>query len=267
MSTEAPITRKRFGQHFLHDPAVVSRIVDVFNPQTDQHIVEIGPGLGVLTRELVARIDQTIDVVELDRDLAARLRNDSLLASRLNVHQADALKFDFDSLHTDSALGLRIIGNLPYMISTPLLFRFTALPRVTDMLFMLQKEVVERIVAQPDSRTYGRLGIMLSAWFDAQHMFDVGAGAFKPPPKVNSAIVHLRPREGGPLDVGDPKIYADLVRQAFSARRKTLRNALTGLIDANSLQSLDIDPSRRPQTLTDQEFACIARFIVSTRVK
>jgi len=266
VGTETHVTRKRFGQHFLHDPAIVSRIVDVFAPQSDQRIIEIGPGLGVLTRELVMRLGSGLDVIEIDRDLADRLETDQQLREHITVHRADALRFDFETLKPDPGRTLRIVGNLPYMITTPLLFRFIEIEhRVSDMLFMLQKEVVERIVAEPGSRKYGRLGIMLSPWFDCQHVFDVGPGAFKPPPKVNSAIVHFRPRAGGPLDLGDRQLYAEVVRQAFSARRKTLKNALAGLVDGAVLAALDIDPGLRPESLYDRDFARIAKALAADR--
>lgn len=264
MANRTGVVRKRFGQHFLHDQAVVKRIVDAFNPKSDQSIVEIGPGQGVLTRELIARTEQTIDVVEIDRDLIEHLQADRLLASRINIHSSDALKFDFNTLMPASGDGLRVIGNLPYMITTPLLFHLIASDaKFNDMLFMLQKEVVDRIVAKPGTREYGRLSIMLSPWFDCEHVFDVGAGAFKPPPKVKSAIVSMRPRQAGPLDLGDAGLYAEIVRRAFSARRKTLRNGLRGLVDAEFLKSIDIDPGLRPEMLTDQDFASIARQLKS----
>lgn len=256
--------RKRFGQHFLHDQAVVSRIVDVFNPKSDEAIVEIGPGQGVLTRALVARTEQIIEVVEIDRDLIEHLRADKALANRINIHSSDALKFDFNTLMPASGGGLRVIGNLPYMITTPLLFHLIAsTAKFNDMLFMLQKEVVDRIVARPGTREYGRLSIMLSPWFDCEHVFDVGAGAFKPPPRVKSAIIGMRPRKDGPLDLGDAGLYAEVVRRAFSARRKTLRNGLRGLVDADSLQAINIDPGLRPEMLTDRDFASIARHLKS----
>lgn len=260
MATDRHVVRKRFGQHFLHDPAVVSRIVDVFAPQPGQRIVEVGPGQGVLTRELSKRLNEAFDVIEIDHDLADHLESDRILREHITVHRADALKFDFEKLNPGADRHLRIVGNLPYMITTPLLFRFIAIEHhIRDMLFMLQKEVVERIVAKPGSRQYGRLGIMLSPWFDSQHVFDVGPGAFKPPPKVNSSIIRLSPRAGGTLELGDYKLYAELVRRAFSARRKTLKNALGGLIDAAALEALDIDPKSRPETLSDKDFARIAQ--------
>ncbi len=265
MANRGAKPRKRFGQHFLHDKAVVSRIVDAFNPKPDQAIVEIGPGQGVLTRELVARTPQPIDVIEIDRDLIEQLRADPALTDRVNIHSQDALKFDFATLMPADGGALRVIGNLPYMISTPLLFHLVASDaKFHDMLFMLQKEVVDRIVAAPGTREYGRLSVMLSPWFDSEPVFDVGAGAFVPPPKVKSAIVRMRPRKDGPLDLGDSGLYAELVRRAFSARRKTLRNGLRGLIDGESLQAIDIDPGLRPEMLSDRDFAAIARHIHSS---
>lgn len=234
MSSHRP--RKRFGQHFLHDPRVLSRIVEAINPARDDFIVEIGPGQGALTSPLLETV-QRMNVIELDRDLAAKLRAPGLI-----VHEADALDFDFAQFPA----GMRIVGNLPYNISTALLFhlaRYAA--RVRDMHFMLQLEVVERMVAAPSTPQYGRLSVALQARFRMNKLFKVAAGAFRPPPKVQSAMVRLLPLET-PLRVDE-----DLLRKAFSARRKTLRNALPGV----DFAALGIDPRLRPENLSPQDYA------------
>jgi 16S rRNA (adenine1518-N6/adenine1519-N6)-dimethyltransferase len=242
--------RKRFGQHFLHDPGVVRRIVAAIAPAADDFIVEIGPGEGVLTRPLAARAGR-LEAVEIDRDLAA-----ALAAQGIKVHVADALDFDFGRL----APGARIVGNLPYNISTPLLFHLARYAeRLRDLHFMLQREVVERMVAQPSTPAYGRLSVMLQARFRMQKLFRVAAGAFRPPPRVESAVVRLVPL-AEPLDRGVER-FADVVRRAFSARRKTLRNAL-GLAPED-FAALGIDPRLRPENLSPQDYARIARRTIS----
>ena len=242
--------RKRFGQHFLHDAAVVRRIVEAVAPAADDFIVEIGPGEGVLTRPLAERAAR-LEVIEIDRDLAA-----ALAAERIKVHLADALEFDFGVLPP----GARIVGNLPYNISTPLLFHLARFAeRLRDLHFMLQREVVERMVAQPSTPAYGRLSVMLQARFDMQKLFRVAAGAFRPPPKVESAVVRLVPL-AAPLDRGTEQ-FADVVRRAFSARRKTLRNALG--LPAEAFAALGIDPRLRPENLSPQDYVRIARRTIS----
>ena len=228
--------RRRFGQHFLHDPGVLARISDAINPAADDFIVEIGPGEGALTYRLLEKVDE-LTVVELDRDLAARL-----LDPRIKVHQADALEFDFGQFPA----GMRVVGNLPYNISTPLLFHLARFAgRVRDMHFMLQREVVERMVAAPSTSAYGRLSVGLQARFGMQKLFMVAKGAFRPPPKVESAVVRMVPLER-PLVLDEA-----LLRKAFSARRKTLRNALPGI----DFAALGIDPGLRPENLSPQDYA------------
>ena len=228
--------RKRFGQHFLHDPRVLARIVDALKLADTDTVVEIGPGEGALTHLLLEKLGQ-LDVVEIDRDLAARLQ-----APGIRVHQADALEFDFGQFPR----GMRLVGNLPYNISTPLLFHLARFAqRVRDMHFMLQLEVVERMVAAPSTPAYGRLSVALQARFRMHKLFNVSKGAFRPPPKVESAVVRLLPLEA-PLAVDE-----DLLRRAFSARRKQLRNALPGI----DFAALGIDPSLRPENLSPQDYA------------
>ncbi len=228
--------RKRFGQHFLHDARVLTRIVEAIRPAPGDFIVEIGPGSGALTRPLLERVPH-LHVIEIDRDLAAALQDE-----KLTIHQADALEFDFGQFPA----GMRIVGNLPYNISTPLLFHLARhAARVRDMHFMLQLEVVERMVAAPSTPAYGRLSVALQARFRLAKLFNVARGAFQPPPKVESALVRLLPREQ-PLEIDE-----DLLRKAFSARRKTLRNALPGA----DFAAHGIDPGLRPENLSPEDYA------------
>jgi 16S rRNA (adenine1518-N6/adenine1519-N6)-dimethyltransferase len=230
--------RKRFGQHFLHDPRVLEKIVDAIQPLEEDFIVEIGPGEGVLSRLLLEKSPQ-LEVIEIDRDLAA-----DLTSRKFKVHQADALEFDYSVFPR----GVRIVGNLPYNISTPLLFHLARYAdRVRDMHFMLQLEVVERMVARHSTPEYGRLSVALQARFKMKKLFNVSKGAFKPPPKVESAVVRLEPL---PQIM---KIDEDLLRRAFSARRKTLRNALPGI----DFAALGIDPGLRPENLAPEDYARI----------
>ncbi len=232
--------RKRFGQHFLHDPRVLARIVEAIGPSRDDFLVEIGPGEGALTRPLLERASR-LEAIELDRDLAAGLAA-QFPPYRLTVHCADALEFDFGRFPA----GMRLVGNLPYNISTPLLFHLARhAQRMRDLHFMLQLEVVERMVAAPSSAAYGRLSVALQARFRMKKLFNVSKGAFRPPPKVESAIVRLEPL---------PKILEineDLLRRAFSARRKTLKNALPGI----DFAALGIDPRLRPENLSPEDYA------------
>lgn len=235
--------RKRFGQHFLVDPGVIDAIVDAVQPAADDTLVEIGPGPGAITVPIARRAGH-LHIVELDRDLAAALRSRFADSDNVSVHEADALRFDFASLGDD----LRLVGNLPYNISTPLLFHLLEQrAAIRDMHFMLQKEVVDRIAAEPDSKAYGRLTIMLGCWFEADALFDVDRLAFEPPPAVTSAVVRLRPRAS--VELHDPGTLAQLVAAAFSQRRKTLRNALRNEADPALLQSVGIDPGARPENV------------------
>ena len=248
--------KKRFGQHFLHDRGVVQRILDAFDPQPDEILVEIGPGPGALTRPLLER-GALLHVVELDRDLAAHLRAD-FAPERLVVHEADALRFDFCTLAPPGAK-LRLIGNLPYNISTPLLFHLLDQERcIHDMLFMLQKEVVDRLAATPGGKDYGRLSVMIQWRLRVEKLFDVRPGAFTPPPKVDSPVVRLVPHPQPPVQVHNANAFARVVQAAFAQRRKTLRNNLKGLLATEALEALAIDPQRRAETLTLAEFAALA---------
>lgn len=245
--------RKRFGQHFLADRHYVDRIVAAIDPQPGDAVVEIGPGLGALTRPLLERLDR-LHVVEIDRDLAAQLA-DAFQPDRVAVHVADALAFDFTALPEP----LRVVGNLPYNISTPLLFRLVEFAdRLRDLTFMLQKEVVDRMVAAPSTPEYGRLSVMLQYRFEMTKLFDVPPGAFRPPPKVDSAVVRMVPRPAADLAACDASRLAAIVTAAFGQRRKTLRNALAGLLDSDEIQHAGIDPGARGETLSVAEFVRLA---------
>lgn len=255
--------RKRFGQNFLHDPGVIERIIRAINPKPDDALVEIGPGLGALTEEMLA-INPDLQVVELDRDLIPVLMTKFFNYPNLRIHQADALKFDFGELVDDRPL--RIIGNLPYNISTPLIFHLLGHSGVVqDMHFMLQKEVVQRLAAVPGDNNYGRLGIMAQYFCRVQPLFEVGPGAFRPAPRVDSAIVRLVPHKTLPHPVKDYKLLQAVVRTAFSARRKTLRKALAGMVTVDQLNSIGINDGLRPENLGLAEYVAIADLLADSR--
>ncbi|MBY0475219.1 MAG: 16S rRNA (adenine(1518)-N(6)/adenine(1519)-N(6))-dimethyltransferase RsmA [Nitrosomonas sp.] len=248
--------RKRFGQNFLSDQYIISKIITEFYPQKDDRIIEIGPGLGALTRPLLQVIDH-LDVVEIDRDIVDRLNNE-FSHEKLTVHAADALKFDFSIFGSQ----LRIIGNLPYNISTPLLFHLSQFSgQILDMHFMLQKEVVERMVGVPGTSDYGRLSVMLQYRFDMEYVFDVPAESFRPQPKVESAIVRMTPRPASSLAAVDETLFSQVVLAAFSKRRKTLRNALQQYLIAEDFCTLDIDSGLRAENLPVEKFVAIANFL------
>lgn len=254
------LPRKRFGQNFLQDDAVIGRIADAIHPQPNQHLVEIGPGQGALTEALITS-DCRLDVVELDRDLVAGLLAAFSLYPKFKLHSADALKFDFASL-SSGATPLRIVGNLPYNISTPLIFRLLEFaPLIHDMHFMLQLEVVQRLAASPGSKAWGRLGIMAQYLCEVEHLFDVPPTAFYPPPKVQSAIVRLVPRQQSPWPECDPSVLKQVVQAAFAQRRKTLRNNLKGIMEAEQIEALGLDPGCRSETLELIDFIHIANAI------
>jgi len=249
--------RKRFGQHFLHDPGVIRRIIDTVDPKAGERVVEVGPGRGALTWGLLERA-QRLDVIEIDRDLAAALQADPRARHGLTVHTENVLNSDFIGLRGKGA-PLRVVGNLPYNISTPLMFRLlTQRAAIADMYFMLQKEVVDRMAAPPGTKDYGRLTVMLAAVAEVEALFDVGPGAFQPRPKVWSAIVRLRPTASPRFDVGRDGVLRTLVTTAFSHRRKTLRNSLKGLLGAEDIESCGIDPQLRPETLSPAQFGLLA---------
>ena len=247
------VPRKRFGQHFLVDESIVEAIVEAIAPQRRDLMVEIGPGLGALTRPLAARLD-CLHVIEIDRDMTARLRA-AFPAARVTVHEGDALRFDF------SALGrrLRVAGNLPYNISTPLLFQLARHARsIHDIHVMLQREVVERMVAAPSSAEYGRLSVMLQYRFAMERILDVAAEAFRPAPRVESAVVRMTPLAPLPHRARDEDVLGKIVMAAFSQRRKTLRNALRGYFAAKDFERLGVDAGQRAQDLGVAEFVRLA---------
>ena len=237
--------RKRFGQNFLIDEGIIHAIVNVINPQAGETLVEIGPGLGALTRPLLERLPR-LHAVELDRDIIAHLQA-RYPAERLMLHAGDALKFDFASLGDD----LRIVCNLPYNISSPLLFRLMEFAaHIRDMHFMLQKEVVARMTAEPSSHDYGRLSIMLQRRFHLEWLLDVPPTAFNPAPKVDSAVVRLIPKAAADIVPLDEALFSRVVLTAFSQRRKTLRNTLSGVLDAQGFSALGIDAGQRAENLS-----------------
>jgi 16S rRNA (adenine1518-N6/adenine1519-N6)-dimethyltransferase len=239
----------------------VEKIVRAILPRSDDKLVEIGPGLGALTEPLLARLDR-LDVVEIDRDLAKRLRL-RFPPARLTIHEGDALKFDFRALGPD----LRIVGNLPYNISTPLLFHLAACAEhVRDMHFMLQREVVERMVALPGEAAYGRLSVMLQYRFEMERLFRVAPGAFAPAPKVDSALVRMIPRPRQALGAIDATVLEEVVKAAFSQRRKMLRNSLRHRLHEEDWIALDIDPMRRAEDLTVGDYVRIANRLAANRL-
>ena len=249
--------RKRFGQNFLIDPASIGAIVAAINPLPGERLVEIGPGLGALTRPLIAAAG-ALEAIEIDRDLASGLIN--TFGNRLTLHTVDVLDFDFDSLGDD----LRIIGNLPYNISTPLLFHLTKYTkRLRDIHVMLQKEVVERMVAAPGASNYSRLSVMLQYRFQMEKLLDVPADAFDPVPQVDSAVVRLLPLRSQPLVARDEAQFQRVVAAAFSQRRKTLRNSLKSIVGTATLDALGISPSARAQELSVAQFVALADHVTA----
>jgi 16S rRNA (adenine1518-N6/adenine1519-N6)-dimethyltransferase len=242
--------RKRFGQHFLIDPGVIAAIIEAIRPCSDDTVVEIGPGQGALTQSL-ARMAGKLHAIELDRDLAARMRRDFADNNNVEVHEADALAFDFGSL----GQSLRVVGNLPYNISTPLMFHLLQYrEQIIDMHFMLQKEVVDRMAAEPGSKTYGRLSIMLGCHFDVEALFDVDRNAFDPPPDVTSAVARLVPLPAGTYEIDNEERFAKLVVQAFSQRRKTIRNSLRNVVDEETFEFVGIDAGLRPEAISIADY-------------
>jgi 16S rRNA (adenine1518-N6/adenine1519-N6)-dimethyltransferase len=248
--------RKRFGQNFLHDQNVIARILGAIRPRPGDNLVEIGPGQGAISQGLLQGAGRLV-AVELDRDLIQGLQEKLQGLGELELHNADALRFDFRPL---AARGpLRLIGNLPYNISTPLLFHLLTLgPLAQDMHLMLQKEVVERMAASPGGKDYGRLSVMLQARAEVLPLFDVAPGAFWPVPKVESSVVRVRPYAQSPYRIGSEADFARLVAAAFSQRRKTLANCLKGVLSAAEIQAQDIDPKARAETLSIADFVRLA---------
>ena len=253
---EAHRARKRFGQHFLHDANVIAKIVRAIAPKTGETVAEIGPGLGALTKPLLDAAGK-LQVIELDRDVIPHLLKACGDSPALTIHQADALSFDYRALKPAEGK-LRLCGNLPYNISTPLLFHLLEQSdAIADMHFMLQKEVVQRICAEPDSEHYGRLTVAIAARAAAVSLFEIGPGAFRPPPKVDSAVVRLTPRPP-PFVIADLARFDEVVKRAFAQRRKTLNNTLKGLLSTEQIRAAGIDPGARAEQLAPVDFARLA---------
>lgn len=249
--------RKRFGQNFLHDPGVIQRIHASISAQPGERVVEIGPGQGAITQGLLTAVG-TLDVVELDRDLIAPLRERLGPLGELRIHHCDALGFDLCQLAAPGER-VRVVGNLPYNISTPLLFHFLdQADCLLDLHLMLQKEVVDRIVADPGDKIYGRLSVMVQSRCSASRLFKIGPGAFTPAPKVESAFLRLRPLRPTPHPIADPALHARIVAAAFGQRRKTLRNSLSGLIDQALFDAADINPTQRAENIDVAGYARLA---------
>lgn len=252
--------RKRFGQHFLHDKGVIDRIISAIAPKPNQHLVEIGPGQGAITLPILKVVKQ-LEVVEVDRDLIPDLRARCERSGDLIVHLADVLDFDFNLLKTDDRQ-LRVFGNLPYNISTPLIFHLlTFAPIISDMIFMVQKEVAERLAGKAGSDHYGRLSVMVQYHCQVDRLFDVSPNAFYPPPQVQSSIVRLVPYKTFPYPANDYTKFENVVRLAFNQRRKTLRNSLKTIIDNGAWASLSVKSDLRPEELSVQDFVAISNTI------
>jgi 16S rRNA (adenine1518-N6/adenine1519-N6)-dimethyltransferase len=252
------IARRRFGQNFLADPNIIARIVAAIRPQPGETMVEIGPGLGALTAPLLERLGH-LHVVEIDRDLIARLR-ENYAPAQLAIHEGDALKFDFSTL-AEAGSALRVVGNLPYNISTPILFHLADFAaRIRDLTFMLQKEVVMRMVAASGTAEYGRLSVMLQYRFRMERLFDVPPGAFRPAPKVVSSIVRMTPLPAAECGAKDEALFARIVTAAFGQRRKTLRNTLRDFLNEADFAALGLDSGLRGERLSVVEFVAIANY-------
>lgn len=252
--------KKRFGQHFLHDRSVIERMLHALQLNSNDHVIEIGPGPGALTFPLLERLKQ-LDAIEIDRDVIAWWQQQPQAQGKLNLHDLDALKIDLSSLRQDER-PLRVIGNLPYNISTPLIFRLLEQrEHVQDMLFMLQKEVVDRITAAPNTKLYGRLSVMVQYFCETHYLLKIGPGAFSPPPKVDSAVVYLKPWRTPPAVAKDSEQLSKLVAQAFSQRRKTLRNTLKGLLSSEQIESVGINPGQRAETLSVTDFVNLSNLL------
>ncbi len=251
------VPRKRFGQHFLRDQSVIEKIVAALAPKTTDHLVEIGPGQGAITMP-VLRCAKTLDVIELDRDLIPVLEERCGRLGDLHIHSADVLDFDFASIKQDERL-LRIFGNLPYNISTPLIFHLIEYASIIkDMLFMVQKEVAERMAAKADTEHYGRLSVMVQYHFKVELLFNVSPNAFHPPPQVQSSIVHLIPDVSFSERADDNAVFANVVKHAFGQRRKTLRNSLKNIVSDEMWESMTIRSDLRAENLTVSDFVMIS---------
>lgn len=253
--------RKRFGQNFLNDSYIIDSIVAAIHPQKDQVMLEIGPGLGALTEPVGDKVD-ALTVIELDRDLAARLQTHPFLGPKLTIFQQDAMSFDFAAYAREKGQSLRVFGNLPYNISTPLMFHlFSYTDAIRDMHFMLQKEVVNRLVAGPDSKAYGRLSVMAQYYCQVIPVLEVPPESFTPAPKVDSAVVRLVPHANIPHPVEDVRVLSRITTEAFGKRRKTLRNSLNNLFSLDVLASLGIDANLRAENVTVAQYCQLANWL------
>ena len=275
--------RKGLGQNFLHDPRVIENIVAGLNPKKNDLVVEIGPGRGALTRVLL-QSGCDLHLIEFDRDLADFWRDQAAGNSALTLHETDVLKFDFGSLCAEGSLlaegslpaegsfpaegSIRVIGNLPYNISSPVLFRLLEVrEKISDMVLMFQKEVVDRMVAGPGSKQFGRLSVMLQQACSCERIMDVSPGAFSPPPKVKSSVVRIVPHTDPAFALIDEAVFGRVVKQAFSMRRKTLRNSLREWLDTADYETLDLSPSQRPEQLAVAEFVALANLIAKKKLQ
>lgn len=256
--------RKRFGQNFLHDQNIIDKIIHSVNPKTTQNIIEIGPGQGALTYPLLQTLGQ-LNAVEIDRDLIQILNQQSPQYGNLTIHEGDALKFDFSQLienKNNNENKLRLVGNLPYNISTPIIFHLLEyIDLISDMHFMLQKEVVQRMAAEPNCKTYGRLTVMLQWYCDIDYLFDIPPSAFSPPPKVTSSLVRLTPKARPLTELISATQFSKLVNKVFQQRRKTLRNILKNYLKEDEIQALGITPTARPENLSIIDFANLSNAI------
>lgn len=248
--------KKRFGQHFLHDKNIIDKIITAFSPEKGQKIIEIGPGKGALTIPLLQHQIE-LDVIEIDKDLVQSIINKCEKTGKINVHCVDVLKFDFCQFTNNK---LRIVGNLPYNISTPIIFHLLKYKHcISDMLFMLQKEVVDRLSAEPGNKNYGRLSVMVQSQCQVEKLFDIGPESFAPPPKVNSSLVRLQFCDTYDKNIVNSETFARMVNSAFQQRRKTLRNSLNAYFDENEIKITGIAPGARPEQLTIDQFVMLSK--------
>ena len=252
--------RKRFGQNFLQDEHVISKIMDAVSPAEEDHILEIGPGFGAITRQL-AKSGARIDCVEIDTDLATSLKTEYKEYESINILEYDALKFDISTI-ASTKRPLRVVGNLPYNISTPLIFHLLkSSDLIKDMTLMLQLEVIQRMVSKVGSKNYGRLGLMVQYHCEVEHLFNIASDAFFPRPKVVSALARLKPRKASKVTVKDPECFKKVIQTAFNQRRKTVRNSLRSLASDSLLEEIPVNKSLRPENLTLREYIKISNAI------
>ena len=253
--------RKHLGQHFLHDPFVIERIITAVSPQAGQTVFEVGPGAGAISVPLL-QASGALYVVEMDDTVVPLLKRHCEGLGQLHIHQGDVLKLDIDQFVPKTLGQIRLVGNLPYNISTPLFFHFAKyLHRFQDLHVMVQKEVAERVVSAPDCKQYGRLSVMMQYYFHAEILFHIGPGAFNPPPKVDSSVMRLLPHKQPPVEVGDIGLFKEIVAAAFGQRRKTIRNTLKNKVSPVALEAAGINPGLRPENLTLADFAAISRVV------